>query len=454
MDLSKVNKVYFIGVGGIGMSALARYFISRQAHVAGYDRVQTPLTDKLSHEGVSVVFDDQLAAIPNSFVGPETLVVYTPAVPEENDQLLFFREQGNTVFKRSEVLGLISNQHTTIGVAGTHGKTTTSSILAHLLYNSNVGCNAFLGGVLAGYDTNVLLDDKSSICVMEADEYDRSFLRLSPDFAIVTSIDVDHLDIYDDKEDLESSFREFTGLLPKSGRLVAKHGVDLGNVAATTLTYEIENTLADYYCQRIEILHGRFQFDIATPGGLIVGCEFSLGGRHNVENALAAVAVADVLGVSKFEIKSNLASFKGISRRFEVKVNLEEVTYIDDYAHHPTELAACIGSVRELYPGKKITGIFQPHLFSRTRDFMDDFAVELAKLDQLILLDIYPAREEPIEGVDSNVLLDRVPMDNKRICRYNEVLNSVDKSAQDVLLTLGAGDIAQLVEPITKKLLL
>lgn len=446
--LSDISSVYLIGIGGIGMSALARYFTKRDAAVAGYDRTPSPLTDSLVAEGMEVTFDSAVEAIPPKFLRREgTLVIYTPAIPAGHPQLNYFRDNGFEVMKRAEVLGLISEMRRTIAVGGTHGKTTTSSLLTHLLRTSHIGCSAILGGISADYGTNFLSSGRSPFLVTEADEYDRSFLHLHPHIAIITSVDADHLEIYGTAAHMVEGFRAFAERLPNRGILIHRAGLPFEGLetGAQRFTYAVEDA-ADYRALNVRVENGRFTFDLLMPDGLRWdGLVLGIYGRHNVENAVAAIAAATLSGAKEDEIRAALASCKGVQRRFEVHVNTPAAAYVDDYAHHPSELDACISAARELFPQRRLTGIFQPHLFSRTRDHLDGFAQSLSKLDELILLDIYPARELPIEGVTSAALLERVPMQAKRLLRKEEVIPFLEKNRPDVLLTLGAGDIDRLV---------
>lgn len=449
MQLDKIYNVYFVGIGGIGMSAIARYFLSKDASVAGYDRVSTPLTQALEEEGCMIHYEDAINAIPKSHKHRDTLVVYTPAIPESHEELNFFRDNEFEVVKRSEVLGLITKSTFTIGVAGTHGKTTTSTIVAHLLDNANYKCDAFLGGISTNFGSNFVFSNPSKATVVEADEYDRSFLTLSPNIAVVTSTDADHLDIYSEHNNLLESFQEYVNKLPENGLLILRKGVELNY--GNTVTYSVTEK-ADVYAVNLEINEGVYKFDVQTKSNLIKNVVVGLPGLHNVENALAAFAIGLELGLSEEAIKNGLSTFKGVKRRFEYQVKGNDLIYIDDYAHHPTELEACISSVRMMYPNKKITGVFQPHLFSRTKDFADEFSESLSLLDELYLLDIYPARELPIEGVSSKMLLEKINLTHKEVVSKEELINKLDVKDIEVLLTLGAGDIDTLVQPLKEKL--
>jgi UDP-N-acetylmuramate--alanine ligase len=455
VSFEHIHNIYFIGIGGIGMSALARYFKAEGKFVAGYDKTPTVLTDEMIDEGIEIHFEDDVHNIPSSLrhkdlVLHNTLVVYTPAIPKDSAELNYFIENNYPLKKRSEVLGMITKNNFTIAVAGTHGKTTTSSMVAHLLRSSGIDCTAFLGGISRNYHSNLLLSKESSeknIFVVEADEYDRSFLTLHPDIAIITSMDADHLDIYGDKKFLEESYRLFAQQLKPGGKLIYKKGLPLDDLHLNSAEYSLTGA-CDYSASGIEIKNHRYYFNWNNSSLSIPGLSSEMPGKHNVENAVAAIAAVRQLGVSPEKISTGIHSYTGVKRRFDYRLKTDDMVFIDDYAHHPEELRACISSVRELYPGKKITGIFQPHLFSRTRDFADGFAKSLSMLDSLILLNIYPARELPIEGVTSEMILEKVTIQDKMICADEDVLNVLSKRKIDVLVTLGAGDIDQLVSPI------
>lgn len=450
MNVKGLHSVLFIGIGGIGMSALARYFNVLGIPVAGYDKTSTALTEALEKEGMKVTFEDDLESLPETFRSKNTVVVYTPAVPKDLEMLKFFRNQGNVIAKRSEMLGLITQGTFTVAVAGTHGKTTTSSLIAHLLTNGMVGCNAFLGGITTNYHTNVLLNENSKNTVVEADEFDRSFLTLSPNVAVVTSTDADHLDIYGEHTALLDSFQMFVDKLPKEGVLILRNGLQLKH--SNIITYGFEDD-AKVQAFNVRVENGNYVFDVRSMlrnyQNVIVG----LPGRHNIENALAAIVVGELMEMSVDTILEGLRSFAGVKRRFEKIISSERLTYIDDYAHHPKELEMCISSVKELYPTKKVTGIFQPHLYSRTRDFAADFAKSLDLLDEAILMDIYPARELPIDGVSSEMLLDLMQLPQKSLVSADQMVQDVKSRGVEVLLTLGAGDIDRLVEPLKQALL-
>lgn len=444
MELENVSRVYLIGVGGIGMSGLARYFNKRGADVCGYDKTSTPLTDALQSEGIPVVFLDNTDLIPVQFQtnDPGTLIIYTPAIPKDSVILNYFKSKGFSLKKRSEVLGIISKGMFTIAVAGTHGKTTTSSIIAHLLKDSGYDCSAFLGGIASNYNTNILFGDNNTM-VVEADEYDRSFLTLHPDIAVITSMDADHLDIYGDAAHLTESFQLFAGQLKPGGILINRKGLELEGGQ----TYAA-NEEAEIQAQNIRVENGSFWFDFRNQSVTIENLQLALPGVHNIENALAAIEVALLLEISVEKIRQALANFKGVKRRFEYIVRSGEHIYIDDYAHHPEELRACITAVKTLYPGKKLTTVFQPHLFTRTRDFAEGFAEVLAMTDELIMLDIYPARELPIEGINSAMIMEKVLINDKKILSKQETLEHIKVEMPELVLTVGAGDIDTLVKPL------
>ena len=451
--LTNIQAVYLIGIGGIGMSALARYFAVQGKAVAGYDRTSTELTKELEAAGISVHFKDDVNEVSDEFKNAETtLVIYTPAVPTNHSELNYFRNNGFEVLKRSQVLGELSRTYNTVAVAGTHGKTTTSSIIAHLLKSSSKDCNAFLGGISTNYDTNLLTSTSSNLMVVEADEFDRSFLTLSPDIAIVTSVDADHLDIYGSADEMLKSFHEFTEKITDDGTLIYRLGLPFSDTKKKHFTYSLSEK-SDYYTSDLSIESGQYRFDLHSPSGTMKDLKFGMPGLHNVENAIAAFAAVDQLGLSENEIRNGFATYRGVKRRFEVHINTNELVYIDDYAHHPTEISACVNSVRELFPGRKVKAVFQPHLFSRTKDHMEEFAHSLSTLDEVTLLEIYPAREEPMVGITSSVLLDKITANHKNLQSRTAVLDSITRENTDVLLTLGAGDIDQLVSPIKAKLL-
>jgi UDP-N-acetylmuramate--alanine ligase len=444
MELNNIKRVYLIGIGGIGMSGLARYFCHLGCIVCGYDKTSTDLTTELHNEGMQIIFDDRPDWIPLSFNSPDegALIIYTPAIPNNSQIVNYFREKGFELYKRSQVLGLISKSKFTVAVAGTHGKTTTSTMVAHILKDSGMDCSAFLGGISSNYGTNVLYGE-NNVVVVEADEYDRSFLTLYPDIAIITSMDADHLDIYGDHAHLTDSFKMFASQIKPGGVLVHKQGLDLD----TGYTYSIHNP-ANAIALNIRIENSNFYFDFRNSYTDIKNIELGLPGFHNVENAVAAIEVALLLKISPEAIKSALASFKGVKRRFEYIIKTPEHIYIDDYAHHPEELRATINSVKKLYPDKKLVTIFQPHLYTRTRDFADGFAEVLDMTDELIMLDIYPARELPIEGVNSDMVLGRMKLQNKRLLAKQEAVDAIKNEKPALLLTVGAGDIDTLIAPL------
>ncbi|MCB9365374.1 MAG: UDP-N-acetylmuramate--L-alanine ligase [Flavobacteriales bacterium] len=449
MKINDVNNVYFLGVGGIGMSALARYFLAQGCKVSGYDKTKTTLTEQLEKEGVEIHYDENVDIIPTVFKSntENTLVIYTPAIPKNNKEFIFFQEQGVKLYKRSEVLGLITESYFTIAVAGTHGKTTTSSMVAHVLTVCGVDCIAFLGGISLNFNSNLVLNNKAKIVVVEADEFDRSFLTLSPNIALVTSVDADHLDIYGDHKEMCKTYQAFVNKINEKGILITKPELKKELSFKTTKTYSI-NQKADYYADSISVDDGKYNVGINNQQKVALG----LPGIHNVENAIGAFAVASELGIDHSKIKEALNSYRGVKRRFEYHINEPNLVYIDDYAHHPEELKFAIQSAKELYPTKRITAVFQPHLYTRTRDFIDEFAASLSMLDELILLAIYPARELPIEGINSQLLLDKVTCNKKRLVEKTELIDNLLNSEIEVLLTLGAGDIDVFVSQIKEKL--
>ena len=444
MNLNQIHNVYFIGIGGIGMSALARYFQYIGKKVVGYDKTPTQLTDELQEIGLEIHFEDNISLIPTDFYVENTLVIVTPAVPVSHSEWNYFIERGYTIKKRAEVLGIITKDTYCFAVAGTHGKTTTSSILGHVLYESGVDVTAFLGGIVENYNSNLIGSGKT-VTVVEADEFDRSFLHLHPNVSCVTSMDADHLDIYGDAASIEDSFREFAAKTPGENLYVIK-GLPLeGNTIGV-------NNDADFSAQNIRIENGFYVFDVKTPIEVVQNVKFGLPGHHNLTNALLAFAMAKSYGVSNEKIITALASFKGVRRRFSFQIREEKLVYIDDYAHHPTEINAVHQAVRELYPGKKIIAAFQPHLFSRTKDFVDGFAESLSQFDEILLLEIYPARELPMEGVNSTWLLNKINNPNKKLVSKDELFTAFENSDADVFVTIGAGDIGELVKDLKKAL--
>ena len=453
MDIQKITSVYFVGAGGIGMSALIRYFLAKKKIVAGYDKTPSELTEELIREGASIHYEDDVTQIPETCKQPEnTLVVYTPAIPDTHAELTYFRHAGFNIMKRARVLGEITNYSRGLCVAGTHGKTTTSSMAAHLLKQSHVDCNAFLGGILKNYNSNLMLSDKSDLTVIEADEFDRSFHWLNPYMAVITAVDPDHLDIYGTPEAYRESFEHFTSLIRPDGCLILKKGLNLQpqlKPGVTLYTYSA-NEETDFYAKNIRIGNGEIVFDFVTPNECIENVQLGVPVKVNIENGVAAMALAWLNGVTTEELRRGMKTFAGPVRRFDFHLKRENIVLLDDYAHHPAELKASIISIKELYKGKKITGIFQPHLYTRTRDFAADFAASLSLLDELILLDIYPAREEPIPGITSEIIFDKVTIANKRMIRKEELLDLVKKEASsfEVVLMLGAGNIDRLIEPV------
>ena len=465
MNINTITAVYFVGAGGIGMSALIRYFLSRGKQVAGYDKTPSDLTAQLNREGAVIHYEDNTSLIPDAFKDPaQTLVVYTPAVPESHTELTYFRQNGFEVMKRARVLGEITNCSRGLCIAGTHGKTTTSSMLAHLLKQSHVDCNAFLGGILKNYGSNLMLSDKSDLTVIEADEFDRSFHWLTPYMAVITAADPDHLDIYGTAEAYRESFEHFTSLIRPDGCLVMKKGIDVtprlkegvklytytGAEDLSTVNCQLSTDKPDFYAENVRIGNGEIWFDFVGPDIRIADIQLGVPVKVNIENGVAAIALAWMNGATPEEIKKGMASFGGPKRRFDFHLKKDNIVLIDDYAHHPAELAASIQSVKELYAGRKVTGIFQPHLYTRTRDFAPDFAASLSLLDELILLDIYPAREEPIPGITSEIIFDAVTIRAKKLIRKSELLDLVEKEADtfEVVLMVGAGDIDRLIEPV------
>jgi len=456
MNINNLHTVYFLGVGGIGMSAIARYFNSLDCKVVGYDKSKTVLTERLESEGIEIHYDENVDLIPSEVKEQKegTLVIYTPAIPRDNKEFIYLSGQGVRLWKRSEVLGLISQNYFTIAVAGTHGKTTTSSIIAHILNECDVNCIAFLGGISLNFNSNLLLNENPKVLVVEADEYDRSFLTLSPDIALITSIDADHLDIYGDENSMKEAYSEFAGKIKDGGTLISKKFIldELSLRSDVVRSSYSVSEKADTSASDIRIEDGNYIVDIVCENEFILDVKIGLPGIHNVENAIGAFAIAEKLGIDKSDIKAALATYKGVYRRFETHVKRNGIVYIDDYAHHPSELEMSIQSAKDLYPGKRITGIFQPHLYTRTRDFVDGFAKSLSMLDELILMDIYPARELPIEGVTSEIILNKVTIENKRIVSKESLLDDLFHDELEVLLTLGAGDIDVFVPQIKEQL--
>ena len=451
MDVNTLKAVYFIGAGGIGMSALVRYFLSIGKKVAGYDRTPSELTQRLIAEGADIHYEENVEYIPNEFHDPNTtLVVYTPAIPATHAELIYFQSKGFTIQKRSQVLGLLTQSGKGLCVAGTHGKTTTSTMTAHLLHQSSIGCNAFLGGISKNYSTNLLLSDSSEYVVIEADEFDRSFHWLTPFATIITATDADHLDIYGTKEAYLESFNHYTSLIRPGGALIIRKGIELEprlQKGVTLYTYSREE--GDFHAENIRIGNGEIIFDYVSPFGNIKDIQLGVPVAINIENGVAAMALAQISGANNKEIKSAMASFGGVDRRFDFKIKNDKVVFLSDYAHHPEEIKQSILSMRALYEDKKITGIFQPHLYTRTRDFYQEFAESLSLLDEVILTEIYPARELPIEGVSSRLIYDHLrPGIEKTLCQKEEITEILKQKSIEVLITLGAGDIENYVQPI------
>ena len=451
MNVNTLKAVYFIGAGGIGMSALVRYFLSKGKKVGGYDRTPSELTEQLITEGAAINYEENVSLIPDDFLNPETtLIVYTPAIPADHKELNYFREHGFEIQKRAQVLGMLTRTEKGLCVAGTHGKTTTSTMTAYLLDHSHVGCNAFLGGISKNYHTNLLLSDKSDFVVIEADEFDRSFHWLTPYATVITATDSDHLDIYGTHEAYVESFQKYTSLIQPEGYLIIKKGIDLNPAVqpgVTVYTYSTEE--GDFHAENIRIENGEIYFDFISPLGNIKGIQLGVPVYVNIENGIAAMALAQIGGATNEEIKQAMPGFRGVDRRFDFKLKNDRIVFISDYAHHPAEIKQSISSVRMLYPDKKITAVFQPHLYTRTRDFYKDFADSLSLLDEVILLDIYPARELPIEGITSKLIYDNLRPDiEKSMCSKENLLEVIKHKKTDVLITLGAGDIENYVPQI------
>ena len=440
---------YFIGIGGIGMSAIARYLNNNGHKVYGYDRTQTQLSIQLEQEGMNISYEDDPTCLPSNI----DLVIYTPAIPKDNKILQEVINRGLRLEKRAIALSEIIKDKKVVAISGTHGRTTTSGLLAHLLHNSKIGCSAFLGGIANNYSTNMLCNEKSEYVVVEADEYDRSFLQLRPYIAAITSISPDHLDIYQNRDNLEQAFTQFANQTNKNGRIFLKKEVSIEtNTDITTNTYSLTNIESDYYAWNLRVSNGSYYFDYHTPEKIYYDMQMTYPGIHNIENAILALSIALTLGVSEYELRSALKSFKGMKRRFDLKFKTAETIYYDDYAHHPEEIEATITSLRHLYPNKRICGIFQPHLYSRTKDFADEFAKALEELDDIILLPIYPAREEPIPGITSKTILHKINKMDKYHVTKEQLFPLLSALQPQLLVTLGAGDIDQLIEPIIELL--
>lgn len=448
INLSSFQNAYFLGIGGIGMSALARYFKSLGWNVAGYDKTPSPLTESLQKEGIDVHYEDRNSGIPSPYCDKaKTLVILTPAVPKNLGELLHFQSNEFEIVKRSEVLGLITQTSKGLGVAGTHGKTTTSTMLAHLLDQSDVKCTAFLGGISSNFNSNLVLNPTAEYTVIEADEFDRSFLRLSPYASIITSADPDHLDIYGDASHFREGFELYAGLHPENGILVQRYGLDFSS-SASIHTYAVGNAKADFNGHNLRYENERFLMNVTLPYESMTDVELGIPGWHNAENAVGCIALCYELGLDLDTIRQGLKTFKGVKRRFEYHIKSQNLIYIDDYAHHPTEIKALIGSIRLMYPDRKITGVFQPHLFTRTRDFFDGFAEQLSRLDEVILMPVYPAREEPIPGITSDALLEKITASEKKLMLPDEIISYLSEKKEGVFLTIGAGDIDRIVNPL------
>ena len=455
MNIENIKSVYFVGAGGIGMSALIRYFLSKGKLVAGYDRTPSELTEHLIAEGAQIHYEENVSLIPEDCKDKETtLVVYTPAVPQDHAELVYFRNNGFKIQKRAQVLGTITHSSKGLCVAGTHGKTTTSTMAAHLLYQSHVGCTAFLGGISKNYGTNLLLSQSSPYTVIEADEFDRSFHWLSPYMSVITATDPDHLDIYGTEEAYLESFRHYTTLIQPGGALIIHKDIALKpNVQSGVKVYTYARTEGDFHAENIRIGNGEIFIDFVAPDTRINDIQLGVPVSINIENGVAAMALAHLNGATDEEIKRGMASFRGVDRRFDFKIKNDKVVFLNDYAHHPAEIAQSVKSIRDLYQDKKITAIFQPHLYTRTRDFYKEFADSLSLLDEVILVDIYPAREQPIPGVTSQLIYDNLrPGIKKYMCRKEDILNLLSQKKIEVLITLGAGDIDNYVPAIAKQL--
>lgn len=448
------SNIYFIGIGGIGMSALARYFKYKGFNVAGYDRTASALTKALEAEGIPVHYTDDITCIPDEFRNPATTqVVFTPAIPSNQNEFTWFVNYGFCVQKRASLLGSVTRMQRGLCIAGTHGKTTTSTLLTHILHNSSVDCNAFLGGISKNFDKNVLLSEKSDLVVIEADEFDHSFLTLSPYMAVITAVDADHLDIYGTIENYRKGFEDFASLIRPNGVLLMKHGLPIHpqlQQGVKRYSYSIEE--GDFHAENIRIGNGEITFDFITPSCVIPDIQLGVPIYVNIENSIAAMSIAWLNGAKGEELRAAVKSFRGVRRRFDFHIKSDKIVFLDDYAHHPKELTSCISSLRRLYEGRRLTVVFQPHLYTRTRDLADDFAKALSLADELILLDIYPAREKPIPGVTSQMLLDRATVADKKLMTKQELVESTLKNDYDVLLMVGAGDLDLLIPKIKENL--
>ena len=452
-NLDNIRSVYFVGAGGIGMSALLRYFLGKGYNVGGYDKTPSELTERLIEEGALIHYEENVELIQDCFKDKDsTLVVYTPAIPSEHKELVFFRENGFEIEKRAQVLGFLTNKHKGLCVAGTHGKTTTSTMVAHILHQSHVDCNAFLGGISKNYGTNYILSDTSDYVVIEADEFDRSFHWLRPWATVITATDPDHLDIYGTKEAYLESFRKYTTLIQAGGALIIHKDLEMkADVQEGVTVYEYSRTEGDFHAENIRIGNGEIYFDFVSPKGVVKDVQLGVPVSINIENGVAAMALAQLAGSTDEELREGMRSFRGVDRRFDFKLKTENIVFLSDYGHHPKEIEQSVKSIRELYADKKIAAIFQPHLYTRTRDFYQDFANALSLLDEVFLCDIYPAREEPIPGVTSQLIYDRLrPGIEKYLIHKEQILDVVKKGGFDVLISLGAGDIENFVPEITR----
>lgn len=447
MKLNTYHNIYFVGIGGIGMSALAKYFHKQNKKISGYDKTSSDNTKTLEDLGINISYSDDIETIdPKYLQSSETLVVYTPAIPNSNVILNYFNSNHFTVLKRSEILGMITKDTFCFAVAGTHGKTTTTSILGHLMFEANQNMTAFLGGISENYNSN-LIQNGSETTVVEADEFDRSFMTLSPNFACITSMDADHLDIYGDKESLKQSFLDFSKNISDDGKLFVHESLSIEGI-----TYGLESK-SDYAAQNIKIVEGAYHFDLKTPDSILINFRFHLPGNHNLNNAVAALAMALEFGCTKEKLQKGLDSYRGVKRRFSYKIKEQSFVFIDDYAHHPKEIDAVYQAITEMHPNRKVTAVFQPHLFSRTQDFGDEFAHSLSVFDAVLLLEIYPARELPITGINASWLLEKITAPFKKLVTKSALFDVIKSIDNPVLVTMGAGDIGTLVEPLSKKIL-
>lgn len=457
--INNYHNIYFIGIGGIGMSALALYFHKSGVNVAGYDLVKNQNCKKLESVGINIHYEENIEKIPKTFLNKQnTLIVYTPAIPETHEEYQYFTENNFKIIKRAKALGLISESKKSLCIAGTHGKTSVSTLVSWIMHQSALKCSAFLGGISKNINSNLILNENSELVVLEADEFDRSFLNFKPFISLVTCIEADHLDIYKNYENLEKSFIEYINSTNKTGKVVLHEAVNNTlagkiNSQAEILTYSYNNSNTDFYADNIQYINQDCTFDIITPDGKINNIYLQYGGSHNLENTVAATAVSILAGASHEEIIAGIKTYTGVKRRFDIQINTDNAVYIDDYAHHPGEINATLNSVKKLFPDKKITIVFQPHLFSRTNDFAIEFAESLSRTDSLILLPIYPAREKPIKGVTSELIFKNCSLNDKKLCNKEELLSTLDETKPELLITMGAGDIDNFVEPIKELLL-